>query len=327
MTTEMHEPTILTYYTPDMAPPEASSFSKSPTKPRRFMEFLGGTPVAPFVCSADFPSITRELLATAHEEGYIDAFLAGDIERGAESNGIGWTPEFRDSVLRTNGSLLAATRGALEAPSALHFSPTSGFHHATPHAGQGFCTFSGQVIAALDVWRTHGRRGAWIDLDGHYGNSIEDSRDFAPDLNDAIPFGCNVNPVGKGRTYLDDLLRMLGVLNQRIMSGDVSYISIALGADNHVWDSLGGQVTTAQWIAAVDLVFEHVRAWTARLGKPLPVVLALFGGYRDDHPESVLGLHAMGLARALYALADVYALADYRAPVLEPVAAYRRGWR
>ena len=50
----------------------------------------------------------------------------------------------------------------------------------------------------------------------------------------------------------------------------------------------------------------------------VPVTLALFGGYRDDHPESVLGLHAMDLAQALVRLEGVEELAGFSAEVREP---------
>ena len=63
---------------------------------------------------------------------------------------------------------------------ALTFSPTSGFHHARPEGGSGFCTFSGQVIASLKIYEEKKLVGAYLDLDGHYGNSIEDSRKLFP---------------------------------------------------------------------------------------------------------------------------------------------------
>lgn len=313
----LYDRKITIHYRPEMSPPEAVSFSKSPTKPRRFMEFLRSTPVWPHVhVYDDFGAIRRQDLLLAHEPGYVQAMLDGDYDAGdPEGNGIAWSEAFRDSVLWTSGSLLSATRAALAMPQRLHMAPVSGFHHAQPDRGDGFCTFSGQVISALTVYKEHGRRGAWIDLDGHFGNSIEDTRGFAPMLNLAIPKGCNINPSGEHGHYLADLTSKLASLGNLVMRGGIDYICFAHGADSHEWDDLGHQCSTDEWLSASDLVYKVVHNWSTRRGKPIPVITALFGGYRDDHPESVLGLHAMDVARALSWLGGVHELESWRAEV------------
>jgi acetoin utilization deacetylase AcuC-like enzyme len=252
---------------------------------------------------AGWDPITRAQLLTAHHEEYVDAFLRGDPL--CESNGISWSPGFLKSVLHANGSLLSATVWANQHPEVVQMSPTSGFHHATPDGGGGFCTFSGQVISALHMWRTQKRRCAWIDLDGHFGNSIEDSREFAPDLNEAIPRGCNLNPTGTHQRYLNDLAEMLLELGEDVIAGRIHYVCVAHGADSHEWDQLGGQTTTAEWIDASRMVYASIRQWSAAIGRPVPVVISLFGGYRDDHPDSVLALHTKDLAVALEELGGV----------------------
>lgn len=320
----LYRPVVVSHYRPEMSPPEIQCFSKSPTKPRRFMEFLEKSPIKPYLSTfSNFVGVTPAQLATAHTDAYIQSFLTGltaEVGRTRpDGSGIPWTESFAQSVLFTNGSLLSATRVAMASPQYIHLSPTSGFHHATPGEGQGFCTFSGQVIAAIDTWRTHKVGTAWIDLDGHYGNSIEDTRKFAPELEYAIPPGCNINPAGARGQYMRDLSRSLLAIHRRVLLGEIRCICVALGADSHEWDSLGGnQLDTESWLAAVDLVFSVIRDWAKLVGHALPVVLSLFGGYRDDHPESVLGLHAMGVARALVWLADVNELGGYAAEIREP---------
>jgi acetoin utilization deacetylase AcuC-like enzyme len=301
---------ISLYYRDDMVPPDApGNYSKSPTKPRRFLEFLRPTPLWSHVQLNDaFAPLTRQELLLAHEDAYVDAFLTGAMPR-AESNGLRWSSEFRDSVLLTNGCLLAAITAATDLPVQITMAPVSGFHHATPRGGSGFCTFSGQVIAGLKLYRDKGLTGAWIDLDGHYGNSIEDARAFAPDLARAIPVGCNVNPAGAHAHYLKSLEDQLAEVEARIVSGELQYVCVAHGADSHEWDQLGHQCTTAEWLQASQLVYGMLarsRAEAAAAGRPpVAVTLALFGGYRDDHPESVLGLHAMDLALCLKHLCGV----------------------
>ena len=121
------------FYRDDMAPADAEgNDSKSPSKPRRFIEFLRGTPIWQHVnVRDDFGSVTRDQLLTARTPEYVDAFLAGDLPL-AESNSLAWSREFRDSVLLTNGCLLAAMTAAVDNPKRITMAPVSGFHHAQP---------------------------------------------------------------------------------------------------------------------------------------------------------------------------------------------------
>ena len=308
------------FYRDDMAPvDQPGNYSKSPTKPRRFLEFLRQTPVWAHVqLRQEFAPVSRQDLLLAHKPEYVDAFLDGK-QPLCESNGLVWSPAFRDSVLLTNGCLLAAVTAACDSPAQVTMAPVSGFHHARPNGGSGFCTFSGQVIAGLKLYREQGLRGAWIDLDGHFGNSIEDSRAFAPDLNNAIPRGLNVNPEGNHEAYLADLVRGLQKVEEAVALGAIDYVAVAHGADSHEWDQLGRQCTTAEWLQASERVYQMLAR--ARRARDVAVTLALFGGYRDDHPESVLGLHAMDTARCLAWLGGIEDLHGYEAEVRAPAGA------
>jgi acetoin utilization deacetylase AcuC-like enzyme len=234
----------------------------------------------------------------AHTPEYVDAFFAGRRPL-CEPNRLAWSPQFADSVRYTNASLYHAIEHAVAHPEQVTFSPTSGFHHARPAAGSGFCTFSGQVIAAVKMFREHRVVGAHIDLDGHFGNSIEDSRNFVPDLNQALPPGCNINPDGDYADYLDSVKENLAELEVRLARGEVNYVVFAHGADSHEADDLGGQCTTTEWLEASALVYGMLDRVSKQLGRPVPLTLALFGGYREDNYEAVLRLHAADLVRCL----------------------------
>lgn len=313
----MYADKIAFFYRDDMSPVDSpNSTSKSPTKPRRFMEFLRETPIWNHIELRDgFEPVTRQLLLSAHTAEYVDAIAHGHLPL-AEHSHMTWSPNFRDTAYLTNGCLIAAITAATKQPQQVAMAPVSGFHHATPESGSGFCTFSGQVIAALKLYRERGLVGAWIDLDGHFGNSIEDSRDFAQDLDSAIPRDCNLNPTGSHGTYLADLERKLRFIERKVINGDVQYVCFAHGADSHQWDDLGGQCSTEEWLQASDMVYGMLARCATALAKPVPVALALFGGYRQDHPESVLGLHAMDTARCLEILCGVDL--GYEAEVLAP---------
>ncbi len=87
----LHTPQLALSYRDEMAPPDvAGNYSKSPTKPRRFVEFLRETLVWPHVAlHADFAIATREDLVLAHEARYVAGFLAG-AKPHAEANGLAW---------------------------------------------------------------------------------------------------------------------------------------------------------------------------------------------------------------------------------------------
>ncbi len=89
-------PQLALYYRDEMAPPDvADNYSKSPTKPRRFIEFLRQTLVWPHIAlHADFAIATREDLALAHEARYVAGFLAG-AKPHAEANGLAWSEDRR----------------------------------------------------------------------------------------------------------------------------------------------------------------------------------------------------------------------------------------
>jgi acetoin utilization deacetylase AcuC-like enzyme len=294
------DPEIHVFYRPEQVlEVDPGNFSKSPLKPRLLLEFLEDQGLGRnFVRHADWEPFTREDFMLAHTPEYVDAFFDGE-QPLCEANGMIWSPQFADSVRYTNASLYEAIKHSIEHPAQVAFSPTSGFHHARPSGGSGFCTFSGQVIAALKLYRDRSLVGTHIDLDSHFGNSIEDSRRFVPDLNLAIPPGCNINPDGSHGKYLDSLSEHLANLEKLLLRGDVDYVVFAHGADSHEEDDLGGQCTTEEWLEAADLVYTMIDRVSQQLGRPVPLSLALFGGYRNDNFDMVLRLHTEDLIRCL----------------------------
>jgi acetoin utilization deacetylase AcuC-like enzyme len=216
-----------------------------------------------------------------------------------ESNNLKWNTGLVEAVSYSNSSLYHSIKHTILNPDQITLSPTSGFHHATPSKGGGFCTFSGQVIAALKIFKEFQISGAFLDLDGHFGNSIEDSRQYCPELNYAIPKGCNINPQGTGREYLAHFRTQLKDLYQRVMDYEIGYVVFCHGADSHIDDDRGGQCSTAEWIECSKLFYEWLRDVDTTRGQPLPCSLALFGGYRKDNYDEVLGLHLADLEQCL----------------------------
>src|SRR5438105_11045730 len=74
--------------------------------------------------------------------------------------------------LVVGASLVAAE--AIEGGAALHaFSPSGGLHHAHRDRASGFCTYNDAAIACQ--WFKHrGHRVAYVDVDVHHGDGVED---------------------------------------------------------------------------------------------------------------------------------------------------------
>lgn len=266
----------------------SGSFSKSPLKPKLVVEKLLSGKYADKVLIHDFKRLTQEDFEIAHKTDYVQEFLVGSGR--AESNQIPWSEELVESVSYTNGSLYYAIKYATENKNAFVLSPTSGFHHAQPASGRGFCTFSGQVIASVKRYRESGAKGAYLDLDGHFGNSIGDSSEFCPDVDTAITL--NFNPTAYGEHYIAELYDGLEILERQIEAG-VDYVVWCHGADSHEDDDLGGFVDTEQWLRCSEIFYKFVQKKRTE-GYNVPVVTSLFGGYRADY-EFVINLHVSDL--------------------------------
>ena len=302
----MRKNTIKVHYTPNqvLAKDSGGNFSKSPLKPKRLLENFEAEGLGEyFDVVEDFTPYTNKDFKIAHTKRYVNSFFSG--QKGCESNGLDWSTQFASSVRYTNASLHAAIRGSIVEPDRVHFSPTSGFHHARPDGGSGFCTFSGQVIASIKILQEFGLSGAYLDLDGHFGNSIEDARSFVKDLDKAVPSEFNINPIGRGVAYINNLKWNLQKLEEAILTDQIGYVVWCHGADSHEWDDLGFQCSTEQWLECSTIFWNWVKSMDKKLGRPLPVSCALFGGYRKDDYQSVLSLHTADFVECMNILLNL----------------------
>ena len=297
----MRQPKIITFYNPKMAPGQWSNHepSRSPLKPRLMMQYLEQQDLLRhFTINDQWPPFSNEDFYPAHDKDYVEDFFNG-TQPLCKSNGLSWSPEFAESVRYTNASLFHAIEWAVLHPDSVTFSPTSGFHHAAPGSGSGYCTFSGQVIASLRIYEKYGLSGAYLDLDGHFGNSIGSARMAFPNVNLAIPSYANINPSGRHQDYIDSLLKNLELLRTKILNREIGYVVFCHGADSHEWDDYCGSCSTSEWIKCSEIVYRWVQSLDESLGSPLPLALTLFGGYRRDDYQSVLSLHTADLALCL----------------------------
>lgn len=299
-------PRIRVFYNEKMSlTPNYDNSSRSPEKPKRLMEYLAQKKLLEhFNIDGAYEPFETEDFYIAHEKAYVDSFFSEALEpRYQRMLGLKWSAELAETTRYTTASLYYAILHSIQHPEEVCLSPVCGFHHAFPRKGALYCCFSGQVIASTRIYREHQLSGCYIDLDGHYGNSIDNSYGFVPDLEQAIPpeIG-NININACHRDYLDELSRRLKVLEQYITDGKIHYVVFCHGADSHEWDDLGHQLTTDEWVECSEMVYDFVGRLEQKLNRPIPLSLALFGGYRKDDYNSVLALHTADLVTCLNVL-------------------------
>ncbi len=295
----MYNPKITTFFTEKQVCStniDATSSSRSPQKPLLLMKRLKQNGYIKMLDIIEkFEPVSRKDFLLAHTKEYVDNVF--NKKGNYDSNMLPWSENLIKSLPYTTGSLYQAKKYAIQNPENVCFAPVSGMHHARPERGLGFCTFSGQVISAIKIYQEFGKSGAYFDLDGHFGNSIEDTRGFNPMLDEAIPVGCNINPDNENDYYVAEFEQALVDIRLQILQDKVHYVVFAHGADSHAEDDLTGQCDTNHWVACAEIFAHWVKDISAEMGKPLPVVLALFGGYRQDNYNAVLDLHTKSLLR------------------------------
>jgi len=297
----MKNPRLHTFYHPKMSvnPDNLTGYTLTPAKPRLMIEYLERKGLLEyFLLDNGFPLLQREDFYIAHTEEMVDNFF--DNGKTSKILHIKWTPEYAESVKYENASLYYAIRYAVQHPEEVCFSPSSAFHHANPTRSALFCAFSGQVIASMKVYYEFGLCGVYIDLDGHYGNSIDNSRDFVPEIDKAISPVCgNINIIARHQVYMEELKANLLILRKEIIEGRVNYVVFCHGADSHEWDELASQLSTEEWVECSRLVYTFIHDLQEETHKQIPLILTLFGGYRKDDYNSVLSLHTTDLVTCL----------------------------
>ena len=114
-----------------------------------------------------------------HDQAYIDGVFSGVILNGFECR----DDRVPEACLWTIGSLLTASRYAIQHPAQPACSPTSGFHHAGHNFGGGFCTFNGlMVVAAKLIQENPGFKVSVLDCDMHLGDGTEDILNNLPQV-------------------------------------------------------------------------------------------------------------------------------------------------
>lgn len=267
--------------------------SKSPLKPKLVLNKLISLLDTQFYKIEDIIPLKKDDFKIAHTEKYINSIYENNKDGDILENRLPWSNELLESLEYTNGSLYQAIKYSIKEPENIHISLTSGFHHAQPNSSFGFCTFSGQCIASLKLYNELMTVGCYIDLDAHFGNSIEDTRKFNKTLNNAIPRWANYNPPEDEDYYIQDFMNFLyNVLEPKIKNGECHYIVYCHGADSIKGDDLDkGVLIKDEWINCSHVFWTWYNKLCDEIQKYIPVTLSLFGGYREKDYDYVINAH------------------------------------
>ncbi len=237
------------------------------------------------------PPPSRELLAAAHDEAYLEDLAA-----------LRWTPRTQYSELPlthevvlafsygASGTTLAA-REALERGAAAHAG--GGLHHAYAGHAEGFCYFNDLAVAVRVLQREQRiGRAAVVDLDVHQGNGTahifrDDPEVFTVSMHQELNY-----PSPKEQSDLDvgladgtedaAYLAALAPTLERVWAHRPDLVLYQAGADPFHDDQLGGLALSLAGLEERDrMVIEGCMV------RGIPVVTTLGGGYARRLEDTV----------------------------------------
>ncbi|MEM1444989.1 MAG: histone deacetylase [Planctomycetota bacterium] len=278
---------------------------------------------------------SRTAIHRVHNPGYVDAFVAGALDRDAVRRiGLPWSEGLVQRTITAVGGTILTAELALK--HGLAANCAGGTHHAHADHGSGFCILNDLAVTAQHLLDHHGiSQVLIIDLDVHQGDGT--ARIFR-DVPGVFTFSmhCAKNfPSRKAQSDLDvallkdvDDAAYLDVLGQgkgeafaglealleRVEPDVVLYDA---GVDVHRDDALGHLCLTDEGLRQRDrLVIETCR------GHGVPVACVIGGGYDKDW-RRLASRHA-NVHRAAHVYLQDESLKRAARAGIEPVAPARR---
>ena len=168
--------------------PKLSAYRLSdthPFKPLRLeltRSLLGASELldAPHLIAPD--PFTETQLLTLHDPEFVAAVRAvsaGETVPDAALYGLGTPdnpifPGMHEVVMNVCGASLSAVRLVASGQRARAVNFSGGLHHAGRAAMSGFCTYNDVALAVHEAVTHYGLRVAYIDLDAHHGDGVQD---------------------------------------------------------------------------------------------------------------------------------------------------------
>ncbi len=125
-----------------------------------------------------------------HDPAYVEALQRAERDQSVDEAirrrhglGAGDNPVYPEMYRRPMigaGGLMLAARLTASGEAAIVHCPGGGTHHGRRDRAAGFC-YLNDVVLALLVWRERGlRRIAYVDIDAHHGDGVQDAFDDDP---------------------------------------------------------------------------------------------------------------------------------------------------
>jgi acyl-CoA hydrolase/acetoin utilization deacetylase AcuC-like enzyme len=224
----------------------------------------------------------------------------GEIDRSLVGFGLGTDecpvfPGLDEYVLLYCGATMTAVRLINEQNANLVFNPLGGMHHSGRGHAEGFC-YVNDAILAIDALLAAGHRVAYIDIDAHHGNGVQDSywRDDRVLTVSIHESGATLYPWkgfehetggGPGEGYTlnvplpagsdDEVFRKAfdAIIYDRVKAFEPTVCVVVAGADMHRSDPLSHLQLTNNAMAHA---MEHIRGFAPHL------LMLGGGGYNPD---------------------------------------------
>jgi len=137
----------------------------------------------PWISVVSPEPVPNEALLLFHTEKYLSLLKAagrGEMNLDIATAGIGTSDNpifpglFEKSNLAAGGTWVGGDRVMAVEGKAIAFNTMGGFHHAYPDGAEGFCYINDLAVFGKYL-RKNGKRFAYIDIDVHHGNGVQDA--------------------------------------------------------------------------------------------------------------------------------------------------------
>ena len=143
-------------------------------------------------CYRNAPVAEREAVLRYHAADYVDALFEAERDQAVSAEvqaryrlGVGDNPVYPEMYRRSMtgaGGLMLAARLTGSGATAIAHCLGGGTHHGRPDRAAGFC-YLNDIVLALMVWRELGlQRIAYVDIDAHHGDGVQDAYADDPDV-------------------------------------------------------------------------------------------------------------------------------------------------